>query len=223
MKIITNDYVYMQVKDFLTIANLYGPGFAFQYNEYKKQGRKDTDFILVSDEGLIGKVLDCDEIVNFTDYSGSSITIDAMVSVLESRALLGNTTANKSMCDDLRDIILYKKGELGYQIPLIPVDDVIMCKDYIIRDTILENVYILSRTSLEPIDTDSSIYNTMVQSLLQCRYYGYKLSDLNIKVYYDMDRIALKITPLVKKEEEKPKQNIFKRLIKKLNNKKPSE
>ena len=110
----------VQLRDIKYIAQRYDSNYFedFYMSEMAK-GHKDHDFIEITNQKVKDLVIKCPFIIDFTDF----VRLDPFS--LSRIMVLSNTSANeRDQADnehkirDLQDILEFKKGSLGYRIPV---------------------------------------------------------------------------------------------------------
>lgn len=119
MKIITNNGIYVQVKDLKYLSNL--TGFPYFSKAIKVSGDNSNEFVLITNEKAISIIENVNEIVDFNEiYQMDLSTLSEYILSYSRSSLYGNGGATNYYIDGLRDILSFKKGDdLGYKIPLV--------------------------------------------------------------------------------------------------------
>ena len=154
MKVIVNDKVYVQVRDILFIARLYGNEKIMNYYLFLiNQEFLDTDFVL-SNNFLLNKILKSSLILDFNEYRDySNFHISNLIISLSS-VKMDEQGISSHQIDDLRDIMNFKRGVLQYTIPLIPngkIDEKYDDLRLRFRSTIFNEYFIIEAEKQEDI------------------------------------------------------------------------
>ena len=149
MKIIVrkkNEIVcYVQLRDLVYLASGKRNSFRELSCKYIKEGKIMTDFVRVSDKAMIDIIENLEDIVDLNDYR--SYSIESLSHLLVSKNLFCDPSSSRRVdhqTQAIQDIISYKKGELGYTIPLV-VDDrfVQNINGYVAMSTSCDNKFIV--------------------------------------------------------------------------------
>lgn len=178
MKIITNTkrygkLCYVQVKDVLFLANMTNNKRLMQdYLNAINNGKCDDEFIKVSGDNYINAFELCDYIIDFSEYSKKDIGVNYLANMVKTKAYA--MPKDKSAQDGLnhqieavRDLISFKRGELGYKIPLVADGRLeLLSRDqkFTFESTVMDNCFILRSvdgSSVEGQDYDEFLNDSI--------------------------------------------------------------
>lgn len=213
MKIVLNKnnggmICHVQVKDFLRLARIRGDKkFAQYYVHFINKGKGDFDFIDISESRYIDDVLHCSEIANFMDYKDMAIS-DISQQIVQWYTFLANTgnkNEENSKISDLRDIIAYKKGELGYPIPLV-LDSRLTAHDedhkLFFSSSIIKDCYVIKtidHSLISSIDYEKFL-NKVIDEIFQNDYPSIDIEDRKVAVHVNDDNILIVVNNTNKKK-----------------------
>ena len=212
MKIIINEKKYVQVRDILFLAKLYNSEILMKYYLFLiNSGYIDNDFVR-STNSLLNRILDTDALIDFRDYQDySDLHLSNLLISLSSR--VGSDIIEHKL-DDLREIISYKRRELGYAIPLIPDEKIDIKYDNLglsFKSTIFKDYYLIETISGEEIgERDYREALRRGLSLIGCSLDG------NYNLINKGSYIVICLTSEEKKKEKK--DNIINKLARKFKN-----
>ncbi len=149
MKIVTNttkngESIYIQVKDLLYLGRTLGDvQFIDEYVKMLNLQKSDYDFIRVY--GVIAKTVLQSDIVDFKEIYNEPIML--LTKTLINLSFTGTRDeTTKQRCEDIRDVLSFRRGELDYNIPLLSDGDL----EFISNDgllafssTIISDCYVL--------------------------------------------------------------------------------
>lgn len=194
MKIITNTkfsgkLCYVQVKDLLFLARYTGNKRLMQdYINTINNGKSDDEFIKVSGDSYIRAFELCDYIIDFSEYSRRDIGVNYLANMIKTKAYAMPREKRDQegldlQIDAVRDIISYKRGELGYKIPLVPNGKVEMMDKthkYVFESTIIDDCFVLKAVDGSSVegkdyerflnDTLKSIFDTLYPDCTERTY-----------------------------------------------------
>lgn len=221
MKVVVNKkhevVCYVQLRDLIYIVN--------EITEYRKLVLKymdqvDTidDFVKVTDEKLISVIKDKEDIIDFHDFSSYSIE-DLSHLLIVKKLFCDNNSRNRVNHEarDIQDLILYKKGELRYNIPLIADDRIVLnVNGYKVFSTTFNNKFIIECSGDVYCDfvylIDELQKNAKEKGLLLPDVeYSYKIIDVNenkILVFIPLEKKKNKgIQFLLNRKKNKDQKN----------------
>ena len=202
MKIIINEKKYVQVRDILFLAKLYNSEILMKYYLFLiNNGYIDNDFVKSTNS-----------LIDFRDYQDySDLHLSNLLISLSSRT--GSDIIEHKL-DDLREIISYKRRELGYAIPLIPDEKIDINYDDLglsFKSTIFKDYYLIETISGEEIgERDYREALRRGLSLIGCSLDG------NYNLINKGSYIVICLTNKEKKKEKK--DNIINKLARKFKN-----
>ena len=136
---------YVQLRDLVYLASGKRNSFRDLSCKYIEEGKIMTDFVRVSDKAMIDIIENLEDIIDIEDYKAYSI--DSLSHLLVSKHLFSVPNAQRRVehqTDDIQDLILYKKGELPYAMPLIADDRLVRnINGYMVSSTNCDNKFIV--------------------------------------------------------------------------------
>ena len=214
MKIIVrkkNEIVcYVQLRDLVYLASGKRNSFRELSCKYIEEGKIMTDFVRVSDKAMIDIIENLEDIVDFNDYR--SYSIESLSHLLVSKNLFCDSSSSRRVdhqTQAIQDIISYKKGELGYTVPLVADDRIVQnINGYVVMSTNCDNKFIV-RTESEvngdfelaiDIIKKIAVDNNLLKSDVE---YSYRVVDVD----------GYQVITFV--QAEKKKKNVFQKLFNK--------
>ena len=142
MKIITSKGIYLQVKDLIYLFNLTGLSY---FKKAIKVGNSANEFVFISDSNIISIINKINGIVDFNEiYAMDISTISEYILSYSKSSLFGKDETNEHYLEGLRDILDFKRGSLGYKIPLVKGDIVYDDGSTFINCSTISDMYYVS-------------------------------------------------------------------------------
>ncbi len=212
MKLITNNNTkkvrcYVQVKDLLYLGmHLKKKIFLERYYALKDAGALDTQFVKVIDNESLSLVLNDETLVSFTDYNKMP-TVCLATEIVQRIPFILDEKERRSFCQavhDLKDIILFRRGELNYTIPALPTDRIeLLSSNLVFSTTIFNGVY--SFRTIDGSDASSEVYRSYLMecilSIYGMDFPGYTGDEMNYSLVKDGNNLLVRIAPLKKKSK----------------------
>lgn len=210
MKLVTNNNTkkvccYVQVKDLLYLGmHLKKKVFLDRYYSLKNAGAIDTQFVKVIDNESLSLVLSDETLISFTDYNKLPSFCIA-TEIIQRMPFIFDETERRSFSQavhDLRDIILFRRGELCYKIPAIPTDRIeFLSSNLVFSTTIFNGVYSFRTTdgSDASLDANREYLMGCILSIYEMDFPGYTGDEMSYSLIKDDNSLLVRIAPLKKK------------------------
>lgn len=192
----------VQVRDLIYISRKYNLKPVMDlYLSYINKGFGDTDFISVTETGLLKLILNDEGILDLSSYVNCDISTLSRMIVLGATG--GNNQTMEHRKEDLDDLIDYNRGMLNYTIPLF-VDGLTVKeskdKKFVFYSTCFPEIFLIKKRdrSADFSINLGSFYEECIHSIYEKPMYQCLERDVHFVI--NDDYMVLKINPKSKKK-----------------------